>query len=568
MDNISIKYQNVNASSLKGVNDLNLNIKDSSGISYLREMNEGDSFRGTVTDINGNEVTIRVNDTTVSAKLSSDMNLSVGQSVVFNVGTDNENIVSLRPLFTNLSTEGLANNAINAASLPINDVSLSLVSTLLEEGMSIDKETITSLYRQISMNPDIPMNEIVRMNKIGLELNPDNIAKFDAVYNFESKISDSINTVINRIPLETARLADSDIKAAISLASDFISASNDKTEVSVSLGENGSFEGEFIDENQVNDNVLKDENESVLNQKINEILDDMSDYGNVDSSINEEGRLNLSENVVLSNKDFDNLSRLISDNNSYGNQVLDKLSEGNKIDLETLLKTFDSVLKDDTVSDEAKKNLLQSDLFKNAISDKFSEKWLLEPSEVKNGSNLNDRYNSILQDTDRIINSMQNSLKASENLTSAVSDFRDNVAFLQNLNDLASYVQIPVMMNKNANTGDLYVYADKKSLLEKNDNITAVLRLDMNNLGRVEVYVKLSSSNSLSTDFTLENEETLDFIEDHIYMLNKRLDKLGYKVNNSFKLKSKDADIFSGSSPDEESANGSLLNMYRFDVRA
>lgn len=569
MDNFSIKYQNVNASSIKGVNENNVNIKDSSGLSTLRAMSEGDSFRGTVTDVNGNEVTIRVNDTTVSAKLSSDMNLSVGQSVVFNIGTDNEKVVSLRPLFTNLSTEGLANNALNAASLPINDVSLSLVSTLLEEGMSIDKETLTSLYRQINMNPEVSMNEIVRMNKIGLELNAENIAKFDAVYNFESKISDSINTIIRQIPLETSNLADTDIKAAISLASDFISASSDQTEVSVSLGEKGSNEGEFIADNQASDNLLNEETESVINQKINEILDDMSDYGNIDSSVNESGQLDLSKNIVLTNKDFDNLSNLISSGNEYGNKILNMLSDGSKIDLETLLKTFDSVLKDDNVTDEAKKGLLQSDLFKDALSDKFSEKWLLEPNDVKNASNLNERYNSILHDTDRILDSMQNSLKGSENLTSAVSDFRENVSFLQNLNNLAPYVQIPVMMNKNANTGDLYVYANKKSLLEKNDNITAVLRLDMNNLGRVEVYVKLSASDKLSTDFTFDNEETLLFIEEHIDMLNERLEKLGYSVNNSFKIKSRETELFSDKTVEEgDTSDSEVINMYRFDVRA
>lgn len=569
MDNFSIKYQNVNASSIKGVNENNVNIKDSSGLSTLRAMSEGDSFRGTVTDVNGNEVTIRVNDTTVSAKLSSDMKLSVGQSVVFNIGTDNEKVVSLRPLFTNLSTEGLANNALNAASLPINDVSLSLVSTLLEEGMSIDKETLTSLYRQINMNPEVSMNEIVRMNKIGLELNAENIAKFDAVYNFESKISDSINTIIRQIPLETSNLADTDIKAAISLASDFISASSDQTEVSVSLGEKGSNEGEFIADNQASDNLLNEETESVINQKINEILDDMSDYGNIDSSVNESGQLDLSKNIVLTNKDFDNLSNLISSGNEYGNKILNMLSDGSKIDLETLLKTFDSVLKDDNVTDEAKKGLLQSDLFKDALSDKFSEKWLLEPNDVKNASNLNERYNSILHDTDRILDSMQNSLKGSENLTSAVSDFRENVSFLQNLNNLAPYVQIPVMMNKNANTGDLYVYANKKSLLEKNDNITAVLRLDMNNLGRVEVYVKLSASDKLSTDFTFDNEETLLFIEEHIDMLNERLEKLGYSVNNSFKIKSRETELFSDKTVEEgDTSDSEVINMYRFDVRA
>ena len=68
--------------------------------------------------------------------------------------------------------------------------------------MGIDKETVTQAYRAIVANPNVATEEIVRMKQIGLELTNDNIAKFDAVYNFENKISDSINSLINQIPLE------------------------------------------------------------------------------------------------------------------------------------------------------------------------------------------------------------------------------------------------------------------------------------------------------------------------------------------------------------------------------
>lgn len=99
------------------------------------------------------------------------------------------------------------------------------------------------------------------------------------------------------------------------------------------------------------------------------------------------------------------------------------------------------------------------------------------------------------------------------------------------------------------------------------ENISAVLRLDMQYLGMMEVYVRLNNSTNVSTDFTFENEETLDFVEEHIDMLNERLEKLGYKVSNSFNTKAFRNDILSGDDDSKED-KGDPISFYRFDVRA
>ena len=44
--------------------------------------------------------------------------------------------------------------------------------------------------------------------------------------------------------------------------------------------------------------------------------------------------------------------------------------------------------------------------------------------------------------------------------------------------------------------------------------------------------LKLSPGKNLSTDFTLPDEDTLKFIENHIDMLNEKLEGLGFKYLN------------------------------------
>lgn len=587
MDNINTGYMNINSVINTGRIDsvkegLSL---DKAGLELLREMNSGDTFRGEVVDIAQNTATILIGeDARITANIDPNVNLSVGQSVLFEVNTDSDNLVSLRTLFTNIANENIANNALTQANVPINATSLALVSTLMEQGMSIDKDSLALLYRNIVSNPEIQANEIIRMKQIGLELNADNIAKFDAVYNFESKISDSINTVINQIPLELAAKADTDLSGAIKMASDFIDASTEgKTEVSVSLGDLGlqnesllsdGKEGEVLSENKdvpmQEQNVQAEENLKNSPEVVKNIISDLEDdsllsKGDIEAMKSNVPSVELSEQITLTNKDFDNLNSMITKDNAFGNEILDKLSNGEKIDLEELLRTFDSVLKDENVPDSLKKDLIKSELFKESLTDKFSEKWLLEPNEIKDSESLNNHYNKVLENTDRIIESMQNTVKGSETLTQTVNGFKENVQFLQTLNDLTPYVQLPVLLNNRSNTGDLYVYANKRNLLENPDNVSAVLRLDMKNLGRVEVYVKLNQGKNLSTDFTLPDEDTLLFIEKHIDMLNEKLENLGFKVTNSFNTKSTAPEVLLEEESEEKK---DAIGFYRFDVRA
>ena len=587
MDNINTGYMNINSVINSGRIDslregLNL---DKSGLELLREMSSGDTFRGEVVDISGNTATISIGeDARITANINTNVNLSVGQSVLFEVNTDSDNLVSLRTLFTNIANENIANNALTQANVPINATSLALVSTLMEEGMSIDKDSLALLYRNIVSNPEVQAEEIIRMKQIGLELTSDNIARFDAAMNFESKISDSINTVINQIPLELAAKADTDLSSAIKMASDFIDASTEgKTEVSVSLGDLGlqnetlmseGKEENILSENKdipVNEQLQEtEENQTANHQTVKNIISDIEgdslvSKGELDSIKSNLSSLELSEQITLTNKDFDNLNTMISKDNAFGNEILNKLSNGEKIDLEELLRTFDSILKDENVPDSLKKDLIKSELFKNSLTDKFSEKWLLEPNEIKDSESLSNHYNKVLENTDKILDSMQNAFKGSETLTQSVNSFRENVQFLQNLNDLTPYVQLPVLLNNRSNTGDLYVYAYKKNLLANQDNISAALRLDMKNLGRVEVYVKLNPGKNLSPDFTLPDEDTLKFIENHIDMLNEKLEGLGFKVTNSFNTKNNGMQVLM----DEESEEKKdTIGLYRFDVRA
>ena len=118
-------------------------------------------------------------------------------------------------------------------------------------------------------------------------------------------------------------------------------------------------------------------------------------------------------------------------------------------------------------------------------------------------------------------------------LAKTVSNLSGNLEFMHQLNQMFTYIQLPLkMQNQNAN-GELFVYTNKKSLAKKDGAVSALLHLDMENLGSVDVHVTLREE-KVSTKFYLKDDAALDLVEAHIDMLNERLQKRGYLFQAEF----------------------------------
>ena len=136
---------------------------------------------------------------------------------------------------------------------------------------------------------------------------------------------------------------------------------------------------------------------------------------------------------------------------------------------------------------------------------------------------------------------------------------------MNQINQVYSYVQLPLKMSEGKAHGDLYVYANKKSLASKDGSVSALLHLDMEHLGPVDVYVAMQEQR-VNTHFYLADEEMLDFIEANIHILNERLEKKGYAMNTVMSVKAEEK-----TAVEEMLDNGqenTLLSQYSFDVRA
>lgn len=589
----------------------NAQVQADKGMAALKSMTPGETLQGEVVSVNGNEIEIKIADNAVvNARLEQSMNVAVGQKMMFEVSNNNQGQIALRALFTNLAQEQLAQNALQAAGIPQNNSSVQMIAGLMKEGMPIDKQSLQNVYHDIVRFPDTDQSLLVHMHKIGMETTPQNVEQFQALVNYEERVASTIQELINELPGELKNMAAngeavktmavtqelftllaeqegkgaSQMQAAgtLPVQAPVIKDGEGNVLINTQAGAEGIVETpvEATASQTAMDKALAALEEAMnpQNQVHTPTDGDESPQAVVMNAVAEGGeiaeQLNPNDKIlsgVLTKAEYAEFAKLL-EQNGFFKEMVAQVKDGNMPlnELFTMLKT-EVAGKDATVA----ANLWDNKAFAKLMGKELQSAWLLNPTEVEDGKNVTEFYNRLNTQINSVINSMSQSLSESSVLMQNLQQFKENVDFLNNLNQFMPYVQLPLKMNGQSATGDLYVYADRKSLASGNDTVTAALHLDMQYLGQVDVYVKMQDRN-VSTEFCMQDDATLDFISEHIDMLNDRLERRGYHLNAEMKVKETPLplkeDILPVSktvaSEGEGDGDSTVIAAYRFDVRA
>ncbi|MDE7009086.1 MAG: flagellar hook-length control protein FliK, partial [Lachnospiraceae bacterium] len=175
---------------------------------------------------------------------------------------------------------------------------------------------------------------------------------------------------------------------------------------------------------------------------------------------------------------------------------------------------------------------------------------------------LYERLNSQMK---QLSQALSQTAKADTPLARTIANVSNNIDFMNQMNQVFTYVQLPLKMQGRDANGELYVYTNKKNLAKKDGTVSALLHLDMEHLGIVDVHVALTDQ-KVATKFYLKDESALDMIADHIELLNERLQKRGYSMNAQFLTKEEDTNMMEEIL--DQNKNISVLAGYSFDARA
>ncbi len=206
--------------------------------------------------------------------------------------------------------------------------------------------------------------------------------------------------------------------------------------------------------------------------------------------------------------------------------------------------------------------------FQKLLNGQLKKMWTVSPREVAEPGKIEELYRRLDRQLKSLSNALEHAGQADSAASRAASNLSQNVDFLQQINQMYAYVQLPLRLQQGEAHGDLYVYTNKKHLARGDGKVSALLHLDMENLGPVDIYVTLQN-NKVSTSFRVRDDEMLEFLSRHMDLLTERLKKRGYDCSYSMTTKGEldSGAAESGIAPILQQEKGIALAQYAFDVR-
>lgn len=539
----------------------------------IRAMVPGQTIQGEVLSKNGNELQIKLaDDMVLLARLEQSMNLEVGKSMLFEV-KNNGRALTLSPLFTNVATDANVMKALDMASLPINNTSVSLTKQLMEAGLPIDRQSLQQAYREVNQFMQAEVSDIVNLHKMQMPVNESNVNQMVSYRNLTHQLVNGMNQVVDSIPEMLAHMVQNgDAEGAVQLYQ----------QLSALLGEGGTWGNGPVDGSQMSQ-ATPLQNPATVSVNINgqEVILQITDAPT-------DGMANQALNALFSGSDGQNApvdaasaKVTIEDNTTQtaSNQIAESSGvQAEGIPTETSANTGIQMQKSTPQTVQITPEQLVSLLREGKVSleDKkttepllqmLKEQWTISPEEVADSEKVEQLYGRLNKQLKSMIQTLDAARQSNTTTFKSVSNMSQNIDFMQQMNQMYTYVQLPLRLQHSEAHGDLYVYTNKKNLADKEGAISALLHLDMEHLGPVDVYVSLHHEN-VNTKFYLRDDEMLDFINEHMDILTARLQKRGYHCTYEMLVRNQEEEGTDGIKKMLQQENPIPLSEYAFDIRA
>lgn len=528
----------------------------------LQKLRPGDTFQGEIMSVNGQDVQLQlVNGLYMAARLEGEVQLAIGQLLNFQVQSNQNSKIILKPVYMNFLQQRVGEAALKTANIAVNDKNLQMVAKLIENGMSIDKNSLTVFNRQVLQHPQVNIDSLIRLHQLGIEVNDGNLTQLEHYQNLEYKLSEGVREVAGDIgKLYAAIIEDAEgtgQSTALIKAGDFmeriisflVEGSNDSVREKLTFLQNPAKEKSFLSgENREalqNGGVLEKANgvaEVVGQEKMsgsNHTTELLTFMRRLEGLSEEQLVRNIQKDLKQGEMDVNILKELLFSDQGIGKRFLL----------------------------ESKDKIYRSEEFNTFLKDTLQNEWSLTPEELTEDGKVKEFYQKLLQRGEQLSRLMEH--VATQNQTStgnSLQNIRENVEFINQMNQMFQYVQLPLKLSGSQAQGELYVYTNKRNLAKKDGMLTAILHLDMEYLGNVDVNITLdTNTEQVTTRFYME-EETVTLLEEHMEELTERLMKKGYQSQAYFEKRESEKTVFERI---EDQARGmsTPLVYQNFDMR-
>lgn len=509
------------------------------GMEAISEKAAGQSVTGEVIEMDGKDILLAIGkNQLLRARLEGSMQVETGRQLTFailkNTGGSK---VTLSPLFENMGNDPNVSKALQAAGIPETEITAKAVSLMMQEGMSVDKNSLQQMIRMINLNPQAELETLVQLTRLQIPITEESIFQFQAYKNYEHQLSEGLLQIADSLT-ETVQgfMGEGNTEAGLALYKEIF------TLLTGGENENG---------------ILP--KEAVLNSQ--------------QTAAETGGEAEISQQAVGTHREDsiprENLALLLTQMKEAGvpEQFLSMLSVKNPTPKE-LLSGLNTLLSQEILTPEQKNELgklLTGKEFSSLLKKELTKQWFLEPQEVGEENKVEKLYERLNTQLKNLSHALEETVKADNPLARTVSTVSGNIDFMNQLNQMFTYVQIPLKLQGKEANGELYVYTNKKNLAQKDGKVSALLHLDMEHLGGVDVHVAMEEKR-VSTKFYLADDKALDLVAQNIHILNERLEKRGYSMSSEFLHRDEAGNVLEEILKQDK--NISVLSGYSFDARA
>ena len=562
ISDLTRQYQNTTASTeamngTRGVEKL---------VSSVRELTTGNIFEGTVNSIQDGRVILGLsNGTTLSARLDANMQLVRGQSMFFQVKSNNGETIAIRPYMADgIGGNPTLLNALKAANLPISERYLNMANSMMQEHMPIDKNSMSQMARILMANPDMSVNTLVQMKKLDIPITTEMVAQFENYMDDSNAVHKALDSFISELPATMAG-KDMPVEQLKAFDSQLLSIIADGMEQSVSAGNEAgtaqaSMEVNTVAVEQSAQNVSSSQNtgaevitgaENTVSAEQMAMVEDGAEAGQVTANASPAENVNPSTEKVL---------QLL--HNLFGDTGI--TAEDSSARLLNKLSSF--ILNGENVSKEALNELFSSKDMQQFLRAELENQMYLKPEDVADGDKVKKLYERLESKTQSLESLLMNAGLKDTPLAQTVANVQGNVDFMNQLNQTYTYVQIPLKMSGQNASGQLYVYTNKKDLADPERDLTAFLHLDMDNLGSTDVSVRMHRKD-VDTKFYMDSDESYALVKAHMPELEARLRNKGFNAKIYVENEGKKVNFVDDFLKKDAPATAQV-HRYSFDVRA
>jgi len=582
-------------------------------VSAVSEMTQGSVFEGTVMSVKGGKVILSLSTgQSIVAQLEGRVQLKVGTPMFFQVKSNSGSVLAIKPYTGNGSGGNpILMNALTTAGVPVTERNLEMVKAMMHQQMPIDKQSILEMVKHVSAYEQTNVQTIVDMVRLGLPVDAELAAQFEQYgkgdYALLGKMDSVTDQVLNLLgsedvyPEKAVELHHKLVDMILNPNTAMQSATDDVEQLlfggtSGETGAAGNTDGAQMVQNitgkdavlnmllgnngqagvtvELHTQAQNGEGQSVLAQQTlaqvfnEEQLEQITKMlqstptlvDNPDLFITETG-----EEIFVDTMQEENVQATTAEVAAEEQPVEVKHVLNTELTVEKFLKAVQQgLMNKQEFGYWGVQKFFGSKEYQSVLKELMREQWLVKPEEL-DGEQLKESYKKVLQQTGQLEQIVRSTGLEQQQLLQTTADIRGNVEFMNQLNQVYTFVQLPLKLSGQNANGDLYVYTNKKNLNDPDTELSAFLHLDLEHLGATDVSVKMLRKN-VKTNFYFSDDASYELVQKYLPVLETKLNQKGY--NCTFTVSNEDKKVdFVQDFLKKDMPSAGVLHRYSFDVR-